>query len=449
MQGMRSASVISGISDHDSSSLEALRWGDNPPPPPPLSVPNIVFPSMDTVDAQRVNSWRESRSLSNSGSLCFNYNSHPSSHNASQEVFHPEPVSMPIDHPAHFSPGEPPPLRYKPGMQMPLEYYNNNIPLPPFPAFSPAQFPPVYHNWYQTSMGSIPQEGPSHLIGHSPYDPRSMQSQWHPSCHNSATELSQTSQPTQPMLNYQYYTPPHSRRNTAMVGSNHRASPIRHQSISEHPDGAGVAHEYKQLSPKLLVSESRAGHSTHRERQIRGEWDDDNEAASKVASASDTGSVLNEKQLQVHKGEVSQFKLRTVSPYDQKNTNHNSADYVTSLPCNQAKTRLKGRANLEELTQVRANMENNGETVTRRRTNSLHRDSDRSTRYMKATNRLSFQSVDERHPCKEFQLLQTNPMHRSASTSCNANESMSANGSINLDESKISGSKSKCIEYIL
>lgn len=98
---------------------------------------------------------------------------------------------------------------------------------------------------------------------------------------------------------------------------------------------------------------------------------------------------------------------------------------------------LKELATLEEL--MMNNSEDGVETIRRRRANSLHQDSDRNTRALKAANRYSLFAAGDKDGRKEFQ---SNMIHRRSVSASNANNG----GSSNLIEKTTNGSKGRPAE---
>lgn len=320
---------------------------------------SYVSPGLGPAEPWKTNSWNESHSLSNSGSIHLNYSSYPSSHNASQEVFQPQRIPMPTNEeaPPHFG-----------GMQMPAEYYNNIIPR--HSAFLPS--PTVQQNWYQqTSLGSIPQGiDPAHAASQGSFDVRSRSR----SRHNSAADIRNSSSQEYPthhhrysqpqVYNHQYYTPPYSRRTLILGGSNIRASPVHSQPIRECDDSLS-----QQLPPiSGLGQHSTRNHSEERRRELKVATPTSKEEAA-------NGGRSSAKQIQTNQSKVGHA---------------NSGDYLP--PYDQSE-------NVTELAAVlKKQIVNNGsevEAVVRRRTNSLQRVPDQSGRSLVKGNkrRLSLMSV--------------------------------------------------------
>lgn len=306
-------------------------------------------------EPSQASSWNESHSLSNSGSIHLNYNSYPSSRNASQEAFQSQRVPVSTgdvfgEMPPHFA-----------GMQMPAEYYSNIMP-PQHSAFHP--LPKVQHNWYQhTSLGSIPQGEPAHMPSQGPFDLRSAQSQRNRSRHNSAADVFPNSSSqewpyhrySQPQVHNYYTPPPHSRRNPVLV------SPMHSQPISEYTHANDPQNQSRKSSQG---SPSGSRQQYHSEEQPRR-----NEVAAPT------------------------FKEEVMNGMKPVQASHSEANNVSNEELGDC---LPSYDQLKELATLKEQILNNSsevETVRRRRTNSLQRESDRNGRSMKTTKRLSLVSV--------------------------------------------------------
>lgn len=289
------------------------------------SMLNYAPPGLEAADL-----WHENRSLSTSGSLQLNYNSYPSSHNASQEAFQLQRVPMAANDALQFG-VEVPPHFTGARMQMPAEYYA----IPRSAGFLSS---PVQHNWYQhNSLGNLPvhHEDPPHPTGQGSFDHRFMQSQHNSSRRKSAADVMPHPEYLRHGFSHpqmiRYYTPPHNRRCVT-------PSPKHPQSISEYP---GLCEQTRHIP--------------------LGRRRDEVTTPTEVAN-----SALSAKPTEAN----SEMKCVNLEAIDKK---------------------------LKELAALRDCVLNNDEveTVQRRRTNSLHRDSDHNARSSKATNRFSLVSAGE------------------------------------------------------
>ncbi len=371
--------------------------------------PMVELPGLEGTESN----W-DQHSLSNSSSVYLNYNSHPSSHNTSQETMHMRP-NLPRQQPSH---SEMPHYRetgpyFNEGFPMEFSGSMNRLP-PPYVSIPVAPPQPWYHH-HHASYTNISQESQPYLMTH-PH--RSSFSQHYPMhgsmrdvplfTSNSQDSLSshyrQQSFPyhNQPMRNVQYYTPPHDRRNTTeSIGQGSRYSrvpPKRHQSVS-YPVDSKQVYRNRKLTIPIATSEQEQEPS---EMPIRNGWINEGP----IAAASNLKT--EEPKTVAESIDHSKSKVNNSNPpeYDVSNIHSNITKHVDKIvdPSSEAKA----------------------EVVERRRANSL---SDPKVR--RAKNRLSYCSVDERHPRKEFQLLQSSSsMPRSASTG-----TTNSTGSANLLES--------------
>ena len=376
-----------------SSSLDTMansRFSDGRRPS--QSAVNVVSPNLD----HQLSSGPDNHSLSNSGSIHFNYNSYPSSHAASQEAFRPEPMSLLSNDASIYNES--------------VSHYNGAeyIPRPPPSYGSHLSYP-----WYrQASLSSIPQEElPYHPHHHplgpfNPRDPRLIPAQ-HYQPHISMNEV-QPHSTSQDSLSSAYYvsrygyqypqTPPHARR----VSFNHskRVPPRRHQSISGYPIANGErfynhSGKFSQSMPAAGI-EQATGYMEEEE-EIRQGWENipPNTSTPKAAKFKSQPVLLESKSVQTNRVDINKL-----SPQDYKSASTHMQTIINNSI---------GTIKEQDASPI-------GSVEMRRRANSLKQDSDYKTQSTKRTNRHSFISVDERHPRKELQLLPSNAMQRSAST---------------------------------
>ncbi len=383
------ASVASGISDNthvtqkpvsmtspaQSYSMEGLAYPRRAGSAAPFSY-SMTSPGLEPGDRQRMmSSLTDSHSLSNSGSIHFHYNSHPSSCNVSQEAFHSEP-------PSTFMPNGEMHTNPTTEMQTPLEYYNNIS--RPHSLSLPHQVCP---NWYQhASLSSIPQEpeSASYLVGQTSCDPRTLYRQQQHAAHSEGPHSQESlaymygrrSQQVQPVLTHHYYsTPPYNRRAPVMVGNNSRGSRMRNQSFSGYPVRADPSN-HNEPAPPEHGADRHSEHymPTSNEQAESGDEVFVNPSShhSSREAAMNFPRTTSDKQARENKCDVNQL---------------NSKEYLTHAPaCDQNKTVAHIEENL---------LANNFDHVRRKRADSLHQDSKYSAQ--KVNNRLSM-SVDETHP---------------------------------------------------
>ena len=479
------------VSNQSVSQEDFQMWGDGHH----NTTGTHVFPSAEPWQPIR------SRSLSNSGSIHFNYNSYPSSRDASQEAFQSQPIPIAANEMSHF--GEQPVYFPTAGMQMPAEYYNTSR--------SIVNPPRLYQNWYQqSSLGNILQENPVHIPGHTTFDSRvipnhsrhtSMDVLLHPtnqfdprvnpkhSRHMSIDVLSHPSNQFDPrfdhpkrsynsavdilppshhssqdarfsthhrhsqpqMLNQHYYTPPAPRsrvsrdRSSSMDRSRHEGEES-HQDKYSPPDHRQLPPNHRQLPPdqRQLPPNQQQLPPDHRQMQQFPPLDYNSVSAVREQSLRAISQELLEMMVGEERVNEEESKLtlkrkaatengsRSQQPQARAQANNLNSEECPPSSYAQSKTTAKELATLEEV--MVNNTEDGVETIRRRRADSLHQDSDRNTRALKAANRYSLVAMGDKDSRREFQ---SNMMHRSVSAS-NAN-----GGSSNLIEKTTNGSKGK------